>query len=102
MPEFKHQQPPEASCHRLATVQMIVHQFAHALGLEVTTLKGARLEQDHQHVFKLVPHPVHERKRESLFLAIENLARNAEALGQFSQDVFLLAAAQLPLGWQSS
>src|SRR3982074_948727 len=44
---------------------------------------------------------MNERKRESLFLAIERFARHADALRQFSEDVFLLVAAEFPLGRQA-
>src|SRR6202158_82762 len=92
MPEFEHQQTPEAASHGLATEQVIIHQLPHAAGLEVAALEGAGFEQDHKHVFEFVAHPVDERERESLLLAIERLARHADALSQFSQNVFLLVA----------
>src|SRR5208337_3007584 len=46
-------------------------------------------------------HPVLERKSESLLLAVESFPRNADAFGELEQDVFLLAAAQLPCGGEA-
>src|SRR4030081_888969 len=97
MPQFKHQQAPEASRHGAPSVQVIVHQLADAIGDEVAALKRARLEQDHQHVLEFVPHPVYKWQRKSLLLAIQNFSRHSDAFGQLAQDVLLLVAAELPI-----
>src|SRR5207253_9139124 len=78
-------------------MKMIVHQFANAVSDEITTPESAGLEQDHQHVFEFVSHPMHQRQGESLLLAIENLTRHPNALGEFAQDVLLLVTTQLPV-----
>ena len=44
-----------------------------------------------------MPNPVHKRQCESLFFTIENLPRHSQSLGEFSEHIFLFAAAQLPL-----
>ena len=101
MPELEHQQAPEAASHGPATEQVIVHQLANSAGLKVAALQGAGLEQDHEHVFEFVAHPVDERERESLLLAIEHFAGHADSFRQLSQDVFLPLTAQFPLGRQA-
>ncbi len=84
MPEFEHQQTPEAASHGLAAERWSSMNLRTPPACEVAALEGAGLEQDHQHVFEFVAHPVDERERESLLLAIEHFARHADALGQLS------------------
>src|SRR6202140_2036748 len=96
MPELEHQQTPYSSRHGPAAEKMIVHQFSNAVGGEIAAIERARFEQNHQHVFKFVAHPVDERQRESLLLPIQHFARHTDALRQLSENIFLLVAAQLP------
>lgn len=102
MPQLKHEQSPDASGLHPSLVEVVVHKFANALGLEISALQSTGLEQDHEQVFQFVAHPVYERQSKSLLGAMKRLARYAHTLGQFAQNIFLRIAAQLPFRRQPS
>ena len=64
-----------------AAHEMIVHQLANTVRVKVSPFEGAWLEQNHQHVFEFVAHPVDEGQGESLLLAVDRFVGNANAFG---------------------
>jgi hypothetical protein len=82
------QQTPDASGHGLAAHEVVIHELANTSSVKIAAIEGAGFEQDHQHVFQFVSHPVDQREGEALLLAIKHFPRHADALGQFSKIYF--------------